>query len=591
MDTKRVIFATFAMFFIINGMNCDGSCPVYTRGDLQDGQCTFENSTAVPHNFIVEKCEAGQYCPGIITNSTCTTTPKALLYPGSTCSDSTQCKSLNCTSSVCVGKDFGVECATHDECNIGAACAVNDTLKVCMRQSPVGANCTSDYECQNAFGCYSGVCTSYFSLPNGNATTNDNLCASGYSFKGACVSLKNLNSSDTVCNADADCFYQDQNNTAVTVTGACTCGYNKDANKYCKLGSDNDYYRNYIAAAKNILADTSKCHTVERGSPLCVYRVNTDKSVSFRRAAQSYGNNYIMAKNFPLLVHADTCVKYVAFSGYNENPIIPDTFQCAKFSCNKTATVCLHSANPFNDDGSNVTVTIAKTCNTTQSCYVTPTGMDGIYSKASVDGQCVTNPIIQPTVIRLPGEECTKDDDCIEDGLFNSTCTVGKCTGLAEKAACNKTLQCMVGLYCANNGTEGTCTKQIGENGNCTSTYDCANNYFCYNSTCKAFGSLPTGSDVSNKTIGDFTTEGNRNLACEFGTVSTSTNGTVCSRIDYDGTTAANVNADGFVNCTWGSSCSYTDGANKFSYKCGCGYNADGTGYCPLSHKQSKLNF
>jgi hypothetical protein len=403
------------------------------------------------------------------------------------------------------------------------------------------------------------------------------------------VTLKLVNNTETVCSVDTDCFYQDQNSTQVNVTGACTCGYNKDANKYCILGSDNDYTRNYIAAAKKILQDTSKCHTVERGSPLCVNRVKSDKTVAFRRAAQSYGNNLIMAKNFPLLVHADTCVKYVAFSAYNDNPIMPDSFQCAKFSCNKTGASCLHSANPFNDDGSNVTVALSKVCNSTQTCFVSDTGLDAVYSKATVDGKCVSNPTVRPEVLRLPGEECSANTDCFNDASSNSTCLNGKCSGLAEKAACNKTVQCLVGLYCNTNDTDsGNCTKQVGDNGACSSTFDCANNYFCYNSTCKAFGSLATGSDVSKSTLGDFTQDSHRNLACEFGTVSVSTNGTtLCSRIDYDGTTAANVNADGFVNCTWGSSCSYTDGANKFTYKCGCGYNADGMGYCPVSHKQS----
>ncbi len=406
MYTKRVILATFAILFVINGINCDGSCPVYTCGALQNSQCVFQNSTALPPNFILQKCDDGQYCPGIINNSTCAVTPQALLYPGSPCTASTQCKSMNCTSKVCVGTALGDKCATHDECYLGAACVVNGTEKVCTVQAPNGANCTSDFECGNAFGCYNNTCTHLFSLPIGHPTINSVFCATGYAFNNTCVNMKNLTSSDTPCNTDADCFYQDQNGTIVNVPKACTCGFNMDANKYCQLGSDNDYYRNYIAAALYILQDTSKCHTVERNSALCINRINSDRSVSFRKAAQSFGNNHLMAKNFPSLVHADTCVKYVAFSGYSDGPIIPDTFQCAKFSCNKTASVCLHSANPFNDDGSNVTVTLAKTCNSTQSCSISPTGMNGIYSSASIDGQCVSNPTIIPTVIRLPGEDC-----------------------------------------------------------------------------------------------------------------------------------------------------------------------------------------
>jgi hypothetical protein len=591
MDTKRVFLALFGTLLILNGINCDGSCPVYNCATLPTGQCTYDNNTSVPDSFLLQRCDAGKYCPQLIANSTCEVTPSPLYYPGSPCSLDSECTSRNCTANTCVGLGLGDVCTTQDECLIGLSCRLNDTAKVCMTQLGAGQTCTSDYDCQNSLGCFNSTCTPYFSVADGVEVGKDRsiMCSSAMVNNGVCATLKNANSTDTVCSIDTDCVYQSGNDT-VTITGACTCGFNKDANKYCKLGSDNDYYRNYVAAARKILTDTSLCHTSERMAPYCVLSLKKNRAVSFRKAVQSFGNNHIMAKSYPLLVHADTCVKYVAFD-YDDGQIMPDTFQCAKFSCNKTSSVCFHSFNPFNDDGSNVTVSLNKVCNSTQSCFVSNTGVNGIYSKDTIDGQCVTNPTITPTVIRLPGEECSKDDDCLTDGLFNSTCVSGKCSGYAENAACNKTSQCLVGLYCkgSNDTVSGNCTKQISEGGACSSTWDCSNNLFCYNSTCKIFGSLTTGSDVSSTTLGDFSKEPSKNLVCEFGTVATAANGTsICSRIDYDGTTAANV-VDGFSNCTWGSDCSYTDGINKFSYKCGCGYNADGIGYCPISHKQSNF--
>merc|ERR1711976_184208 len=147
--------------------------------------------------------------------------------------------------------------------------------------------------------------------------------------------------------------------------------------------------------------------------------------------------------------------------------------------------------------------------------------------------------------------------------------------------SCFTTAMCLSGLYC--NGTQ--CVDQLNENEKCDDTFECGNNLACYNSTCTAYASVQTGGDMSQEILGTFFYSPMKGLLCEYGNVDEKNN--TCSQWDYAGQTANNTNADGYVKCDWGSQCSYTDGSNMITQDCGCGYNADGQGYCPLAQTQS----
>jgi hypothetical protein len=107
---------------------------------------------------------------------------------------------------------------------------------------------------------------------------------------------------------------------------------------------------------------------------------------------------------------------------------------------------------------------------------------------------------------------------------------------------------------------------------------------------CALLGSLKSGAEVSKNTVGSFSSDSNRELACESTNLNNG-NQTICVDIKYDNTTASKQDTNGYVPCNWNEDCLYTDGIDKFSKKCGCGYNAEGQGYCPISSAQRKFYF
>jgi hypothetical protein len=596
MDTyKKLISIILLGIIFISSISCADSCDIYTCGSLPGSQCALKNSTANYTSFTFQQCKSGEYCPYKELkgdNSNCSSVPKPRYYPGSSCTDNSDCLS-SCENGICKGIPKGGLCKENDQCLIGYTCLKNKTdvnsTSICHFQLPEGSECEKDFDCKNDLGCFNNTCTKYFSLPEGTNTTNANLCESGFVNNNQCQLLKNINSIDATC--EKDCLYRDSNGNNVTIVGSCQCGYNKDNNKYCTLGSAHDYYRNYVNFAKQLIIDTKDCHTIERNSPLCLERLRKNKTISFRKSAQLYGNNMVYAKNYPVLANSDNCVKFVAFSGYSEEDIKPDSYKCPVFSCDKKGSNCLHSLNPFNDDGSSITVALTKgVCNTTQSCSAGPLGMNTIYDKSEVNGTCVSNSIIIPKVLRYPGETCNKDSDiCFNDAVAgNSTCVNNICQGKALGESCTSTENCVVGSYC-NIAANSTCAKQLSEGTNCTDTFDCQNNLFCYMEKCRLLGSLKTGEEVSKNTVGSFNTDSNKELACESTNLNVG-NQTICVEIKYENTTASKQDTNGYVPCNWNEDCQYTDGIDKFSKKCGCGYNAEGQGYCPISSVQRKYN-
>ena len=328
------------------------------------------------------------------------------------------------------------------------------------------------------------------------------------------------------------------------------------------------------------------CHTNERGSPLCLDRVRSDRTSVFRKKVQTYRNNLVLAQNYHVVVNADSCVKRVALYGYDDTPIRPDNYKCAKFSCQSKAGSCFVSNNPFNDDGSNVTVALSNVCQKNETCFVSNLGVNDIYNNQGINGTCKSNVPTPIITTRFPGEECTNNADCFSNAQNNGTCTENKCVGKAENGNCTSTEECLVGLYCrkpTEANSTGTCVKQLGDGANCTSTWECANSHFCYSGKCTKFGSLKVGSDVSEATLGEFAKDDRKDLVCEF--QSLSQNRSLCVRVDYRDDTLNRADDSGFTTCEYNSDCLYTDGYTNFTNKCGCGYNANGQGYCPISHK------
>lgn len=47
---------------------------------------------------------------------------------------------------------------------------------------------------------------------------------------------------------------------------------------------------------------------------------------------------------------------------------------------------------------------------------------------------------------------------------------------------------------------------------------------------------------------------------------------------------------NGFIKCDYNEDCFYDNGKETIKKKCGCGYNSEGQGYCPLPNDQRKKN-
>ena len=193
MDTKRVLITLSVCLIALAGFaRADELCPTYTCGPLPDGQCSFKNSTATPLSFVLQECKSGEFCPTQNDNQTCSPLPTAQYYPGSRCTADSDCLSGKCTDTrVCERKSQGEVCEKSENCNLGLSCMKNGTEEtlVCLPQLGQNSTCQTDFDCQNAYGCFNNTCTSYFSLAEGQSSTNLNMCQSGYQLEGVCRSL------------------------------------------------------------------------------------------------------------------------------------------------------------------------------------------------------------------------------------------------------------------------------------------------------------------------------------------------------------------------------------------------------------------
>ena len=107
----------------------------------------------------------------------------------------------------------------------------------------------------------------------------------------------------------------------------------------------------------------------------------------------------------------------------------------------------------------------------------------------------------------------------------------------------------------------------------CKTSYDCRNEYVCYDGKCTDYFKL-TGTDYNIKKVADL----GANYLCEYGESNAA--GTSCVKPDYSPNFASKANIDGLVKCTLGSRCEYNDGFTTFTSDCKCGLNENGIGYC-----------
>lgn len=533
-------------------------------------------------------------------------------YPGGRCLNESDCLYGICVDNICKDSDKGKFCFRDENCPIGTACMEDEFKeKRCLEYKAEFDNCQKSTDCKFNYICAYNNCMPMFDYDDNSDITvlNKNnverlelICKSGFTGtinkKTLCLSLKNVKSMKDKCNEDCQYIVD---NKIMTIPNTCKCGFNYQRSKHCILGSGEDLYIDFIALKIKLFNDesyTKYCHTVEKfNEGYCAEKIKSDRSIATRRKIQEYNNIRILALEHHRLINADDCIKNVVFD-YDTSSIIPDNRQCAAFSCNKDITYCAYGTNPLNDEGNNVAIMLNEDqCKTNEICkFNQRNGIDFIYENYTMIGECTEKK--KEAKVRLPGEDCSRPEDCI-----NHNCDrINKCVGKSLNEDCSSHIDCVSGLYCDN----GKCQWQRKESESCNSSWDCLNNLGCYSNfitsknQCMKFGSV-SDIDISQMISkwpiypqvhqGYNTSELGTSLMCKTGQLSVSK--TRCAEYIYDinHSEMTKINENNLIECKANSNCYYLD-TYKVSLilKCECGYNSDGKGYCPLPNSLSKTS-
>jgi hypothetical protein len=540
------------------------TCRTFTCSSLADKKCWV---AADDSKVQLATCQDGAFCKisgfeDTAKEKTCEAKPadSSKQYPGSKCAANEDCFSAKCDKEVCVSVAAGQECKDHDECDIGSACYLKkpDTVKKCQAYKAENDDCENSAECLRSHGCFNKKCTKYFSLPDGTdavdeAETGLSFCSSGKAYNGKCHTLTRSN---TKCTTDGKCKYKVDNKDEVEINENCSCGFNKDSDKYCKQGTDLELVKKI-----NDYLTLDKCHTLERNG-MCNY-YKRYQVADKKEIVGKYTNSFIKSNN--ILENADSCVLKVVFPDYDSSldPVVINP-KCAKYTCDKTpdnscAFGHFTAADNFN------TVKLNDVCKKEQKCVTAPSALPfkdltEVIDK-DVKGTCTDVKITLPA---YPGEACVEDKDCYngEPNAKTGKCESKVCTGSKADEDCTHDSQCLVGNYC--DGSKCKAQKKADEE--CKNHFQCLNGLACVSGKCgDKYFSLENGADADNENL----CKSRRRTA-----------GGKCT--SWTSTDTKDAKLDNMVKCDNGSMCNYVD-HEKTSVKipCQCGYNADGFGYCP----------
>ena len=285
--------------------------------DMVNNTCIFFDTD----RYVLKPCEGKLDCPSEFQahNVTCVEPEMAVAkkYPGEKCKQNTDCMYGNCVMGACFNKQAGEACTSHEECNPSLYCAAG----VCTSQIVVGEKgCTDDWQCQNNAGCDNGVCKEYFSVPSkewvGSCPSNHTnyVCESTFCFNGLCLDAPASSfPTSQFCTTDQVCISRDyEESEGVLFYSSCTCGNNKDGNKFCSLfPGDKDYskllsqYRTWMKSS-----EVMKCNTVRRWTYECIYDYSSPK------VAEEVDYYFTVSVNSPQLQDADDCVYEIAYPSY-----------------------------------------------------------------------------------------------------------------------------------------------------------------------------------------------------------------------------------------------------------------------------------
>lgn len=530
-------------------------------------------------------------------------------YSGGTCRMSTDCLNGICINNTCIDSKMGSECHSHENCPLNTACINNN----CKNYLKVGEKCDSSFECEFDAFCnlFEHKCMRLFSIEDGvnitgivdeNEVSPSYVCKSGDFIEDKITIDKKTfvhNYCDTVenvnINCETECEYNSlTRNKTYKSDIRCLCGFNRHRSSYCVLGNSHLKYKVFFDLKKAFVTEgmTSKCHTLERTyDDICHELVNTNKTISFRNFTKNYHTTRIAAKEAHRIQDTESCVKQTFFD-LKTSFLHAVKQSCPIFKCSKRE-YCLFGYNPANEDGKGINFTInEKVCNKGDICKAVNGEAMDIMEKRSVIGSCIPFEYTVKPLKRYPGEECETDDDCIND---YSNCVNKVCSNSPEYPACNSTRDCPVGKACMNDTGSPTCKDQKDEGESCENGWDCKNYLGCYRNRCIKFGSLKTGM-LNDEEIANFTGNQMRQLLCASEHLDEAEK-KFCVDTEYDMGWIKDegkiIDDKGFVKCDYGEICKYHYVNKKGGVKmpCGCGYNEEGQGYCPVPTNRRKENW
>ena len=612
---KLIYYIIFILLIIKSEEENECNHSFYCRKDQMNGICLLKERTNAQDIFnVILNSNFNNSFSCDVNNALILETEKIVpptskdnkyirpSYIGGSCESNNQCLFGICQNNKCI---FFSKCFSHEHCPINTFCSNGNCLPLLEDKT----KCQESYECKFNSYCdkLEGICKKLFSVKDNEIITKrkgyyknyEEICESGGYYKDKknnnyiyCRTLYNVNYQ---CDEDK-CDYKYKNSAGVLsdqeIDDNCLCGYNRYRKKYCVLGNGEKEFNDYLNIRKDFLFNENyikKCHTLERDSKeICNELINTDKSVFFRNYVQKYNNLKINALEFHRIKDSEQCIKNVVF-GYDTNPIIPLKQKCPKYSCNSSLPVCLLGHNPFTESGEDIKIELnSEICSINENCVLSPninsiTAQDflQIMSKEKIIGTCSINSYW--TGLRYPGEDCNIDSDCFS----NFQCIQGKCSGFNNWEECTQTSECKVGLYC--NKFFKKCAEQKKEGETCVEGWDCQNFLGCYRGRCIKLGILKPGV-MNNEITSPFPGNDRRELLCTTGEIDKELGYCVETKYkeDWLKKNGKTIDDNGFVTCEYDEDCHYDNGKRTFTKKCGCGFNENGQGYCPLPNYQRK---
>ena len=589
MAQKYFIFSLLIFLIIINLTKEEACQKIECTSSLPKDTCIKVMSSV----SMFQECPSGQRCspefddPILDANCIDYKENNFKRLPSLPCEKNEDCLSGICQNKYCLGKLFEETCQSASDCEYGYTCRKDSNNEYkCLEPITTGNKCEMDTDCVHESGCLDHICTQYFSLENnqkGNYISNQNLsfCKSGYSdFIGICQNLSLINETNE-CNEENKCTYNN------TITGElikkeenCLCGYNPDGKKYCLLGSANKNYTKYISKLKEYYLNNKNCHLSERSDEGCQKDLLSNDNFIITKIHELINAKY-WAKSNNKLIKAPICAYKVEMPDFDGNikgdddiPPIPGEGSCAIYKCESSNAegFCAKSIykNVFN-----ISISLYDICSEKIFCKIGGEPNEVFYNGSDVNSKCFSSELN----IRYPGEACTIDSECVyplnnPSSQFHK-CKNGRCTGMDEDEICEDNTWCLAGYYCDK--FSGKCKEQKEEGDGCSETKECVNDLICLNGKCedKLF-SLGNGQKVP-----EYENIEIQKRFCKSGEV---IDNTCVSYNDIDN----KMDNDKYLKCDFGKTCKYKviglSEQKEIGFKCPCGYNSEGVGYCPHFH-------